>query len=159
MHSTPRYKWTRNNPALEDATTKLSPWLHFGVLAPREVARAVLEAETAGDVHPAARWKFFNEMLTWREYYHHRCRFEPNWSRWAGLPAWARETLQEHASDPRPTLFPLDALVHGETDDETWNAAQKQFLLDGWMNNLRMYRVKQLLKWCETPQEAWAPAR
>ena len=155
----PRYKWTRNNPALEDATAKLSPWLHFGVLSPREMARAVLEAEAEGKVHAAARWKFLDETLTWREYYHHRARFESNWDRWEGLPEWARETLQAHAADPRPNLYSLNELIHGETDDETWNVAHKQFLLDGWLNNnLRMYWVKQLLKWRETPQEAWATA-
>ena len=155
----PHYKRTRNNPALEDATAKLSPWLHFGVLSPREVANAVLKAEAEGSVNAAARWKFFNEMLTWREYYHHRARHDALWSRWAGLPTWARDTLQAHASDPRPNLYSLEALIHGETDDETWNAAQMQFLLDGWLNNnLRMYWVKQLLKWRKTPQDAWAVA-
>ena len=155
----PHYKWTRNNPALEDATAKLSPWLHFGVLSPREVAKAVLEAEAEGKVHASARWKFLDETLTWREYYHHRARHEANWSRWEGLPAWARDTLQEHTADSRPALYSLDELIHGETDDETWNAAQKGFLLDGWLNNnLRMYWVKQILKWRETPEEAWAAA-
>ena len=155
----PRYKWTRNNPALEDATAKLSPWLHFGVLSPREVARAVLDAEAEGKVHAAARWKFFDEFLTWRECYHHRARHEANWDQWEGLPEWARDTLQAHADDPRPNLYSLDTLIHGETDDETWNAAQKGFLLDGWLNNnLRMYWVKQLLRWRATPQEAWATA-
>ena len=154
-----RYKWTRNNPALENATTKLSPWMHFGVLSPREVANAVLKAETQGNLHRAARYKFLDEMLTWREYYHHRCHNEPAFSRWAGLPTWARKTMQEHAGDPRPNLYSLEALVHGETEDETWNAAQKQFLADGWMNNnLRMYWVKQVLKWRRTPEEAWATA-
>jgi deoxyribodipyrimidine photo-lyase len=155
----PRYKWTRNNPALEHSTAEISPWLHFGVLSPREVAAAVLEAEASGAVHSAARWKFLDETLTWREYAHHRCRHVPGFTRWGGLPAWARETLEAHAGDPRPALYGLDALLHGETDDAVWNAAQKQFLADGWMhNNLRMYWVKQILKWRQRPQEAWAVA-
>ena len=150
----PRYKSTRNNPALEDATAKLSPWLHFGVLSPREVASAVLEAEAEGGISAAARWKFFNEMLTWaRILSPPRPPRKPEWSRWAGLPAWARDTLQAHAGDPRPELYSLEALIHGATDDETWNTAQKQFLLDGWMNNnLRMYWVKQILRWRKTPE-------
>ncbi len=153
----PRYKWTRNNPALDDATARISPWMHFGVLSPREVARAVLDAEAEGHVHPAARWKFLDETLTWREVYHHRCRWEAGWSHWDGLPAWARETLLGHADDPRPTLYSLDQLAHGETDDETWNAAQKQFLLDGWMNNnLRMYWGRQITKWRPDPRDAFA---
>ncbi len=154
-----RYKWTRNNPATPDGTSKLSPWMHFGVLSPREVARAVVDAAEAGAIHSAAKWKFLDETLTWREYYYHRCRHDAAFSRYAGLPAWARETLAAHADDPRPDLQSLDALVHGETADPVWNAAQKQFLLDGWMNNnLRMYWVKQILPWCATPETAFATA-
>ena len=153
----PRYKWTRNNPALPDGSSKLSPWIHFGVLSPREVAAAVLEAEADGRVHPQARWKFLDELLTWREFYHHRARHEPGWAHWDGLPADARATLDAHADDPRPAIYSLDELAHGETDDETWNAAQKQFLLDGWMNNnLRMYWGRQLLRWRPDPRDAFA---
>ena len=153
----PRYKWTRNNPADEQATTRLSPWLHLGVLSPREVGAAVLDAEAEGHLHPAARWKFLDELVTWRELYHHRCRLEPRFSHWDGLPAWARQTLLDHADDPRPTLFSLDELAHGETDDAVWNAAQKQFAVDGWMNNnLRMYWGRQILKWRPDPADAFA---
>ena len=155
----PRYKWTRNNPALPDDSTHLSPWLHFGVLSPREVAVAVRKAEEAGEVHPAARYKFFDELLTWREYFHHRCRFNPDYSKWGGLPEAARKTLLDHADDPRPQVYGLDELIRGETEDETWNAAQRSYVLDGWMNNnLRMYWVKQLIKWRPDPREAFAVA-
>ncbi len=155
----PRYKWTRNNPALAEDTTHLSPYLHFGVLSPREVAMAVTRAEEAGDVHPAARYKYFDELLTWREYYHHRCRHVPDFTRWAGLPAWARESMEAHADDPREHLYDLRTLLRGETHDETWNAAQKGFILDGWLNNnLRMYWVKQIHQWRPDPREAFAVA-
>ena len=155
----PRYKWTRNNPSVSEGTMRISPWMHFGVLSPLEVAREALAAEEAGDLHRAARYKLLDETLTWREYYYHRCARDADFTRWAGLPEWARETLDAHADDPRPTAYSLGELLRGETDDAVWNAAQKQFLLDGWMNNnLRMYWVKQLVKWRETPQEAWATA-
>ena len=75
------------------------------------------------------------------------------------LPRWSLETLSAHVADPRPQVYRLDDLVHARTDDDVWNAAQRQFLLDGWMhNNLRMYWVKQFLKWLPTPQQAWAAA-
>ena len=155
----PRYKWTRNNPALPDASARLSPWMHYGVLSAREGANAVLAAEAAGAVHAAARWKFLDEALTWREYYHHRCRHEPAWARYAGLPAHARATLAAHAADPRPHLYSLGELARGETASEAWNAAQKQFLLDGWMNNnLRMFWVKQIALWTPTPEAGFATA-
>ncbi|MGB3800306.1 MAG: deoxyribodipyrimidine photo-lyase [Lewinella sp.] len=155
----PRYKWTRNNPSLENDSTHLSPYMHFGVLSPREVALAVRKAEADGDVHPAARYKFFDELLTWREYFHHGCRKMPHFNRWAGIPGWASKSLLDHAGDPRKTVYDLQALIHGETDDETWNAAQKTYTLDGWMNNnLRMYWVKQLIRWRPDPREAFAVA-
>ena len=155
----PRYKWTRNNPALPGSTTRLSPWLHFGVLSPNEVARAVLRAEAEDGLHPAARWKFLDEALTWRELSYHRARHEPAFARWDGLPAPARATLLRHAADPRPELLSLHQLARGESPDEAWNAAQIQFTADGWMhNNLRMFWVKQLLRWRADPREAWAAA-
>lgn len=151
----PRYKWTRNDPSDPASTSRLSPYLHFGVLSPRELVRAV----RATDVHSNDRWKFLDEALTWREYYHHLARYADDPAAYANVPAWARRTLAEHAADERPRIYTEDDLLHGETDDETWNAAQKQFLLDGWMhNNLRMYWVKQFLKWRPTPEDAWAMA-
>lgn len=155
----PRYKWTRNNPALPDSSTQISPWMHFGVLSPREVAAAVLKAEKEEGLHRAARYKYLDELLTWREYYHHRCRFVSDFNQWSGLPDWARETLEDHASDPRENVYSLEALIHGETNDETWNAAQKEFLAGGWMNNnLRMYWVKQIIRWRPDPREAFGVA-
>ena len=70
---------------------------------------------------------------------------------------WARLPLEEHASDVRPELETLDALVHGETADETWNACQKQYLIDGWMhNNLRMYWAKRIIAMTPNPRIGWS---
>lgn len=151
----PNYRYRRNNPADPYSTSKLSPFMHFGVLGPREV---VLRAQASG-INRSTLWKFFDEMLTWREYYHHLARFAADPASYDNVPAWGRETLLAHAGDERPVIYSEDALIHGETNDETWNAAQKQFLLDGWMhNNLRMYWVKQFIKWRPDPLDAWAMA-
>jgi len=151
----PRYKWTRNNPALPDSTSKLSPYLHFGVLGPREIVKAVNEAE----LHAAARWKYLDELLTWREFYFNLARFSDDPSSYQNVPAWGRKTLDEHRTDQREKTYTLSQLAHAQTDDDMWNAAQGQFLIDGWMhNNLRMYWVKQIIKWTPTPEEAWHAA-
>ena len=148
----PRYNWTRNNPAEFDSASRLSPYLHFGVLGPREIVKAV----HAADLHSAARYKFLDELLTWREFYYNLARHRTHPDAYTEVPAWGRETLAAHADDPRPTLYTKDQLLRGETDDLIWNAAQRQFLLDGWMhNNLRMYWVKQIIRWVPTPEEAW----
>jgi len=66
--------------------------------------------------------------------------------------------LEKHRLE-RSDAPPLDRTIHGETGDETWNAAQKQYLLDGWMpNNIRMYWGKKLVGWRDSPQAAWRTA-
>ena len=157
-HVIPRYKWTRNNASLVDSASRLSPWIHFGVLGVREIVRAI----DAADLHAAARWKFFDELLTWREYYHHRAFHRVGGlgaASYDHLPAWSRRTMDDHRDDPREVIYSLDDLIHARTDDPTWNAAQMQFLVDGWMhNNLRMYWVKQFLRWRPSPEDAYATA-
>lgn len=151
----PSYKETRANPAVPESASRLSPYMHFGVLGPREVMRAV----EAADVPRPSRWKFVDELLTWREYYYNLALGQATPDAYSEVPEWGRATLAAHAGDPRPALYSPTQLLRGETADETWNAAQKQFLLDGWMHNiLRMYWVKQIIKWVATPEAAWAIA-
>ena len=150
----PRYAARRNDPSVV-ATTHLSPWLHFGVLGPHDVMRAA----DAAEVDSRNLWKFGDELLVWREYFHHLAHHADDPTAYANLPPAARATLDAHRRDPRPRLYPLEALIHGETDDETWNAAERQFLADGWQhNNLRMYWGKKLIEWTASPEEAWATA-
>ncbi|WP_379923649.1 DNA photolyase [Erythrobacter sp. R86502] len=147
-----RYKWTRNNPADAGAGSQLSAYLHFGMTSPFAVLRALNQAE----VPAALRWKFLDELLTWREWCHWRMTEKPGMTQYSSLPSAARKTMEAHAGDPREVL-PLEALIHGNTPDETWNAAQRQWLATGWMhNNLRMYWAKQIIKWTRTPGLAWA---
>ena len=78
---------------------------------------------------------------------------------YAQITNWARLQLEKHASNVRPELETLDALVHGETADETWDACQKQYLIDGWMhNNLRMYWAKRIIAMTPDPETAWVTA-
>ena len=149
-----RYSLTRNNPAQAGAGSQLSPYLHFGMTSPFEIMRAIEKAEIPRSV----RYKFVDELLTWREWCHWRMTEKPGLIGYQALPTAARKTMEEHAGDPR-VLVPLAELVHGRTPDETWNAAQRQWLATGWMhNNLRMYWAKQILQWTPSPQMAWATA-
>ena len=148
-----RYAWTRNNPALPFGTSMLSPYLHFGKLAPQQAVDAVEQAGVA----PRASWKFFDELLTWREWSHYRACHTPTLHRFGGLPAAVRVSLDAHAPDPRPYRCALDDLLHGRSPSTVWNAAQRQWLATGWMhNNLRMYWATQLLRFTPDPATAWA---
>lgn len=151
----PVYAAARSDATRAEGASGLSPYLHFGVLGPREVMVAVGGA-TAGAKHKA---KFADELLGWREWFHWQARQLRAPERYDRIAGWARETLAAHAGDPRPELETLDALVHGETRDESWNACQKQFVIDGWMhNNVRMYWAKRIIAMTPSPEAAWATA-
>ena len=152
----PEYNLRRNNPADPASFSRLSPYLHFGVVSAREVVRGVRGADAPAD----ATYKFLDELLKWREFFHHQADHRRDPAGFEHVAGWARETLASHRGDPRPETYTLKELLNGQTDDETWNAAQKAFLYDGWMhNNLRMYWGKQFLKWLPTPEAAYEAAR
>ena len=151
----PGYATVRNDATRPEGASGLSAYLHFGVIGPREVMRAVANAG-AGAKHKS---KFADELLGWREWFHYQARGLAIPECYDRVAAWARTTLAEHASDPRPDVESLAALVRGETRDETWNACQRQFVRFGWMhNNLRMYWAKRLIAMTPDPETAWATA-
>ena len=151
----PAYANARNNAARPEGASTLSPYLHFGVVGPREVMRAIGASDVAAD----KREKFADELLTWREWFHYKARTLRVPESYARIPGWAQKQLDAHAPDPRPEGETLDALLHGTTRDETWNACQKQYLVDGWMhNNLRMYWAKRIIAMTPDPRTGWATA-
>jgi deoxyribodipyrimidine photo-lyase len=151
----PAYADARGNAARPEGASTLSPYLHFGVVGPREVMAAIHAADVAGEDQE----KFADELLTWREWFHYKARGMRVPESYARVPNWARTQLERHADDPRPEAETLDAMVHGETRDETWNACQKQYLIDGWMhNNLRMYWAKRIIAMTPDPRTGWATA-
>lgn len=146
------YAESRNEPAA-DHTSHLSPYLHFGQISPIEVALAVSQKGGAdADV-------FIEEMVVRRELSINYCEFTEDYDSYDALPAWARQTLKEHAEDPRPALYTREQLESAQTADPYWNAAQTEMRLTGYMHNyMRMYWGKKIIEWSRTPQEAYATA-
>ncbi len=144
----PRYTESRGDPNAEHATSRLSPYLHFGNLSPHEVLLAAREAGPAEQFE-----KFLDETLVWRELAYNFVHHDPRHRTVEAIPAWAREELRKGETDPRPALYSDDQLEHARTGDELWNAAQRAYLVDGWMHNtLRMLWGKAALMW--TPDAA-----
>ena len=147
-----KYKWIRNNPALEYSTSELSPYMHFGMLSPHQLLATI----EASEVPKSYTWKFRDEFLTWREWSHYLAFYTPNIHQYNALPDRAKETLEAHAADERSDLTTRENIIQGNTVDATWNAAQKEWLKTGWLhNNLRMYWSKQILRFTASPQAAW----
>jgi len=147
-----RYKWIRNNPALEYSTSQLSPYLHFGMVSPHQLMASI----SAANVPKTYTWKFRDEFLTWREWSHYQAFYNTEIHQFTGLPNSAQKTLLAHATDQRPELTSREDIIHGNTPNTTWNAAQREWLSTGWLhNNLRMYWSKQILRFTSTPEAAW----
>ncbi|MCB9596485.1 MAG: deoxyribodipyrimidine photolyase [Sandaracinaceae bacterium] len=161
----------RSHPDAEVVST-LSPWLHFGQVSTHAIVRAIADREgwSPAEVDPKANgnrvgfWGtsvaaegFLDQLVTWRELGLNMCRYEPGYDRYASLPAWAKRTLAEHAKDTRPAGYDLARLEAAQTDDELWNAAQRELVETGRMHNyLRMLWGKKILGWAPMPELALA---
>ncbi|WP_439514461.1 cryptochrome/photolyase family protein [Oceanibaculum nanhaiense] len=145
-----RYKAERDRPDIE-ATSRLSPHLHFGEIGPRQIWHATQAAMAAGGVSEASALKFLSEV-GWREFAHHLL--------------YHNDTLPDHPLRPEFADFPwhengdaLAAWQRGRTGFPIVDAGMRELWATGWMHNrVRMivasFLVKDLLiPWQEG--EAW----
>jgi deoxyribodipyrimidine photo-lyase len=167
----PRYDRDRNHPD-EDATSGLSPYLHFGHVSAHEVFTEVMKAEgwsaarlsLPADGSRRGWWgagesaeAFLDQLLTWRELGFNFCHHRSDYDQFESLPGWARETLEEHSGDARPYTYSVEKLEAAATHDDVWNTAQRQLLQEGRIHNyLRMLWGKKILEWRPSPREALA---
>lgn len=162
----PRYADERNTP-LAPASSRLSPYLHFGQLSAQRVALAVLEASRPvhapqakghGPLEPRmgpAAEAFLEQLIIRRELAENFCLYEPRYDTPDAFPDWATATLEKHRADRRPYLASDAELEEAATPDPLWNAAQRQLLATGHMHGwLRMYWAKQLLLWSPDAETA-----
>jgi len=164
-----RYEELRNEPE-RDATSGLSPYLHFGHIsvhqALHEIARHEdwsVDAVARDATGKRAGWwgmsasaeAFLDQLVTWRELGFNFCSLRDDYDRFESLPPWARRTLSVHARDIRPRVYPKEQLEAGQTHDPLWNAAQMQLVREGRLHNyLRMLWGKKILEWSASPERA-----
>ena len=161
------YLALRNEPDAE-ATSGLSPYLHFGHISAHEVFLAVTRgwspAELVGEVTGKAQgwWglppdaeAFLDQLVTWRELGYNFCAHRDDYLTYASIPDWAKATLEAHAKDPRKVRYTKKVLEQAKTYDPLWNAAQIELVRVGRIHNyMRMLWGKKILEWSSTPQEA-----
>jgi deoxyribodipyrimidine photo-lyase len=150
----PFYQEKRNDPT-QEGQSDLSPYLHFGQLAPHRVALEVDERQG----HDASREAFLEELIVRRELSDNYCFYQPHYDSFAGFPAWAQKTLNQHREDRREYRYSPETLESAQTHDELWNAAQQEMVQRGKMHGyMRMYWAKKILEWTASPEEAQAQA-
>lgn len=144
------YAEKRNDPTL-DNLSKLSPYFHYGMLAPQ---RAALEVRAA-DAPLADKEAFIEEAVIRRELSDNYCFYNPHYDDVKGFPAWAQQSLQAHEHDTREYVYTKKQFELADTHDELWNAAQREMMETGKMHGyMRMYWAKKILEWTESPAQA-----
>ena len=165
------YHTSGNHPD-DNATSGLSPYLHFGHLSSHEAFTAIAEHEdwTKDDLAPKSTggrlgwWgmsegaeSFLDQLITWRELGFNMCSMRQDYDQFGSLPQWAQDTLCTHGRDPRQYTYTKDEFESAKTHDPLWNAAQTQLLKEGRIHNyLRMLWGKKILQWSASPREALA---
>ena len=168
----PRYGEDRNHPD-RDAASRLSPYLplrsHQAATTYFHPSCVTLGGDLAtsqkkptgkreGWWHaPPTVEAFLDEFVTWRELGFNMSWQRPDYTEYDSLPDWAKETLEEHADDPRDQRYTLAELESADTGDPIWNAAQRQLVRDGIIHNyMRMVWGKKIIQWTSHPREAFA---
>lgn len=145
------YAELRNDPT-QQAQSELSPYFHYGNIAPQRVA---YEAQKYERGHTAAYESFIEELVVRRELSDNFCLYNPDYDSFKGFHEWAQKTLDEHRNDPREYIYTKKQFEAAETHDPLWNAAQKQMVQSGKMHGyMRMYWAKKILEWTNTPEYA-----
>jgi deoxyribodipyrimidine photo-lyase len=144
-----------SNDPVVDAQSGLSPYLHFGQISAQRVALQMQRY----DAEIKSQESFVEQLIVRRELSDNFCRYNPHYDHFDGFPRWARETLHDHRSDPRPYIYTPEQFEQAQTHDELWNAAQRQLLSTGKMHGyMRMYWAKKILEWSVSPEDALAEA-
>ncbi len=146
-HGLPFYAKRRNDASLHDGVSRMSAYLHYGMVSPLRIAREAAELGAE---------KYLDELLIWRELAFHFCfHHVADLDSFAALPTWAQQTLQQHAADPREANYSWETLARAKTGQPLWDACQRSLLKQGELhNNVRMTWGKALLPWASTPNEA-----
>ncbi len=141
--------YDRRNEVDANGQSKLSAYLHFGMISPVKMIRDV---EASG--HPNAGL-FVEEAMVRRELAENYCHYCKDYDSLDGAWGWAKATLQQHQSDPREYFYTFEEFRDAKTHDKLWNYCQKQVVETGYLHSyLRMYWAKMVLFWSKDARQA-----
>jgi deoxyribodipyrimidine photo-lyase len=120
------YATRRDEPAA-NGTSRLSPYLRFGILSPRSCVEGVLEVSAAHPSRAGGAWKWLDELI-WREFYSAILHEHPHVLRRA-----FRAEYQAIRWDDDEDRF--GAWCEGRTGYPFVDAAMRQLSSEGWMHN------------------------
>ncbi|MHC1783248.1 MAG: deoxyribodipyrimidine photo-lyase [Anaerolineaceae bacterium] len=134
------YKEQRDRPDL-DGTSRLSPYLHFGMLSAERAIQAGFDAEKyAPDQSAATGASTWINRLIWREFFIHVLYHHPEVRHQSFRP-------ELRGIQWRKAPGELEAWKYGQTGCPIVDAGMRQLLNTGWMHNrVRMIAASYLVK-------------
>lgn len=110
-----------NHDALgSDRTSRLSPYLHFGCISPRQIEERLPRGSGADAFH---------RQLCWRDFYHHVLHHFPRNARSEFQDRYRGRIRWSHAKRP------FEAWCEGRTGYPLVDAGMRQLRREGWMHN------------------------
>ncbi len=103
-----------------DRTSRLSPYLHFGCITPRQLERRLPSGEGADA---------FRRQLCWRDFHHHVLAHFPRNARSEFQQRYRGTIRWSHAERP------FEAWKQGRTGYPLVDAGMRQLRREGWMHN------------------------
>ncbi len=130
------YDETRNAPGL-DATSRLSPYLKFGCIHPRQLLQDLRESE------PSRGSQVFEAELCWREFYADVLFHRPD----TVTRDFVTSLAEIHHDESEQADARFAAWAGGQTGYPIVDAGMRQLLSEGWMHNrVRMIVASFLVK-------------
>jgi deoxyribodipyrimidine photo-lyase len=122
----PIHRYRDSHDALgEDRTSRLSPYLHFGCITPRQIEERI---PAGGDPYrdgPAA----FRRQIAWRDFYHHVIVFHPQNAK-SEFQEQYRGTINWSYAEKH-----FQSWAEGQTGYPLVDAGMRQLKREGWMHN------------------------
>jgi deoxyribodipyrimidine photo-lyase len=144
------YAADRNDPVANNLSN-LSPYFHYGNLAPQRAVLAVKQSDAPDE----DKDEFIEEAVVRRELSDNYCYYNDHYDSFKGFPDWAKATLDDHRDDERDYLYTKQEWEDAATHDSLWNAAQQEMVKTGKMHGyMRMYWAKKILEWTPSPERA-----
>jgi DASH family cryptochrome len=139
-HGVKVYKDTRNGMLDRDDSSKLSPYLSWGCLSARQVARELARFEEQSISNESTQW-FWQELL-WREYF--------RWiARGAGNRIFSTDALRTSAPKPgdewKDDEPGFELWRSGQTGEDFVDANMRELAETGWMSNRGRQNVASYL--------------
>ncbi|MDQ3616126.1 MAG: DNA photolyase family protein [Actinomycetota bacterium] len=111
--------YAENNDRLaDDATSRLSPYLHLGCVSPVELIHRLGHGSAGSDA--------FLRQLAWRDFHHQVL---------AARPDAARDNYRDRDDTWRDDPVGLEAWRRGRTGYPVVDAGMRQLIAEGWMHN------------------------